>query len=56
MSQSTTSDLPSRARFEQALEGFEGTVLAVVHDRYFIAGFASEIWQVAGGGLRVQPI
>jgi len=49
-------DLPSRARFEQALEGFEGTVLAVVHDRYFIAGFASEIWEVAGGGLRVQPI
>jgi ATPase subunit of ABC transporter with duplicated ATPase domains len=24
---------------------FEGTVLAVVHDRYFITGFASEIWQ-----------
>ncbi len=49
-------DLPSRARFEQALEGFEGTVLAVVHDRYFIAGFASEIWQVVEGGLRVQPV
>jgi ATP-binding cassette, subfamily F, member 3 len=49
-------DLPSRARFEQALEGFEGTVLAVVHDRYFIEGFASELWQVADGGLHVQPL
>ena len=29
-------DIPSRARFEQALADFDGTVLAVVHDRYFI--------------------
>ena len=39
-------DIPSRARFEQALEKFEGTVLAVVHDRYFIERFASDIWLV----------
>jgi len=39
-------DIPSRARFEQALENFEGTVLAVVHDRYFIERFASDIWLV----------
>ncbi len=39
-------DIPSRARFEQALEKFKGTVLAVVHDRYFIERFASDIWQV----------
>jgi len=45
-------DIPSRARFEQALEQFEGTVLAVVHDRYFIERFADELWQVAGGGVR----
>lgn len=37
-------DIPSRERFEQALSQFEGTVLAVVHDRYFIKRFASEIW------------
>jgi ATP-binding cassette, subfamily F, member 3 len=42
-------DIPSRSRFEQALDSFEGTVLAVVHDRYFITGFASEIWQVVEG-------
>jgi ATPase subunit of ABC transporter with duplicated ATPase domains len=44
-------DIPSRARFEQALAGFEGTVLAVVHDRFFIHGFASEIWEVRGQGI-----
>jgi ATP-binding cassette subfamily F protein 3 len=44
-------DIPSRARFEQALAKFSGTVLAVVHDRYFIQGFASEIWEVKGEGI-----
>lgn len=39
-------DIPSRTNFEQALTLFEGTVLAVVHDRYFIEGFASHIWEV----------
>jgi ATP-binding cassette subfamily F protein 3 len=41
-------DLSSRSRFEQALTGFEGTILAVVHDRYFIQGFATAIWAVEG--------
>jgi ATP-binding cassette subfamily F protein 3 len=45
-------DIPSRARFEQALTAFEGTVLAVVHDRYFIERFASGVWKVADGELR----
>jgi ATP-binding cassette subfamily F protein 3 len=39
-------DIPSRSRFEQALDQFDGTVLAVVHDRYFIERFASEVWLV----------
>jgi ATP-binding cassette, subfamily F, member 3 len=47
-------DIPSRARFEQALRSFEGTTLAVVHDRYFIARFATEVWWVEDGGLRVE--
>ena len=41
-------DIPSRTRFEQALAAFDGTVMAVVHDRYFIEGFASEVWRVEG--------
>jgi ATP-binding cassette subfamily F protein 3 len=47
-------DIPSRARFEQALAGFDGTVVAVVHDRYFVAGFATEIWEVVDGTILIQ--
>lgn len=49
-------DIPSRTRFEKALAQFEGTVLAVVHDRYFIDGFATELWQVEQGKIRRYPI
>ncbi len=45
-------DIPSRESFEQALSAFEGTVLAVVHDRYFIEHFASGIWAVGDGTIR----
>lgn len=44
-------DIPSRERFERALAGFGGTVLAVVHDRYFIERFASELWIVEGRSI-----
>jgi len=45
-------DIPSRSRFEQALTNFKGSTLAVVHDRYFIDGFAREIWEVCGQTIR----
>ncbi len=45
-------DIPSRARFERALARFKGTVLAVVHDRYFIDRFATSLWTIKEG--RVQ--
>jgi ATP-binding cassette, subfamily F, member 3 len=45
-------DIPSRSRFEEALAQFEGTILAVVHDRYFIDRFATELWLVEGDGVR----
>jgi len=48
-------DIPARSRFEQALKAFEGTVLAVVHDRYFIQGFATHIWQVSDKNLVSYP-
>jgi ATP-binding cassette, subfamily F, member 3 len=44
-------DIPSRSRFEQALAQFQGAVLAVVHDRYFIDRFAEEMWLVDGHSL-----
>jgi len=42
-------DIPSRARFEEALANFKGTILAVVHDRYFIERFASDVWMIKDG-------
>jgi ATP-binding cassette subfamily F protein 3 len=45
-------DIPSRARFEQAMQAFNGTVLAVVHDRYFIRRFATRIWALHDGTIR----
>lgn len=45
-------DIPSRERFEAALDAFPGTVLAVVHDRAFIDRFATGIWAVESGTIR----
>jgi ATP-binding cassette, subfamily F, member 3 len=39
-------DIPSRSRFEEALDRYQGTILAVVHDRYFIERFAQVIWTI----------
>jgi ATP-binding cassette subfamily F protein 3 len=39
-------DIKSKEQFEQALENFEGTILAVVHDRYFVEQFAGRIWAI----------
>jgi ATP-binding cassette subfamily F protein 3 len=44
-------DIPSRARFEEALANFNGTILAVVHDRYFLERFASDVWTVKNGRI-----
>jgi ATP-binding cassette subfamily F protein 3 len=45
-------DIPSRSRFEQAMAAYEGTVLAIVHDRYFIERFATGLWHLTGGTIR----
>lgn len=47
-------DIPSRTRFEQALSQYTGTILAVVHDRYFIERFATDIWTVVDGAVATQ--
>jgi ATP-binding cassette subfamily F protein 3 len=44
-------DIPSRSRFEQAMTAFQGTVLAIVHDRYFIEHFATGLWSIEGGTI-----
>ncbi len=47
-------DVPSREQFEQALEAFPGTVLAVVHDRYFVDKFATTVWYIEAGELKIE--
>ncbi|HUS17767.1 MAG TPA: ABC-F family ATP-binding cassette domain-containing protein [Chloroflexia bacterium] len=44
-------DIESRQQFEDALAQFDGTVLAVAHDRYFVEAFAERIWALQDGGL-----
>ncbi len=48
-------DIPSRQRFEDALDAFPGTVLVAVHDRAFIDRFATGIWALEGGTVRRYP-
>ena len=47
-------DIPARARFEQALGFYEGSVLAVTHDRYFIDAFATHLWEVQGDSVSAR--
>ena len=44
-------DLPSQEAFEAALSTFEGTILAIAHDQYFIDRFAQVIWEFTPTGL-----
>lgn len=44
-------DIPSRERFEEALENFQGTILAIVHDRSFIERFATDVWVAKDGKI-----
>jgi ATPase subunit of ABC transporter with duplicated ATPase domains len=48
-------DIPSRERFEAALDRFPGTVLVAVHDRAFIDRFATGIWLVEQETVRAYP-
>ena len=45
-------DIPAREKFEEALSGFSGTIIAVIHDRFFIDRFATEIWEVRDRDIR----
>lgn len=45
-------DIPSRENFERALAQYPGTVLIIVHDRYFIRRFATCVWQVEDATIR----
>src|SRR5205823_13067901 len=41
-------DIEGREHFEQALDAFEGTVIAVAHDRAFLRSFAERTVTIGG--------
>ena len=45
-------DIASREWIEAAIEEFEGVLLFVSHDRYFIEKFAERIWLLEDGNIR----
>ena len=45
-------DIASREWVEAAIEEFEGVLLFVSHDRYFIEKFAERIWLLEDGVIR----
>ena len=48
-------DIASREWVETAIEEFEGVLLFVSHDRYFIEKFAERIWLLEDGMIRDFP-
>ncbi len=42
-------DIASREWIEEAVEAYDGTLIFVSHDRYFINRFAKRIWELEGG-------
>ncbi len=48
-------DIASREWVEAAIEEFEGALLFVSHDRYFIEKFAERIWLLEDGAVRDFP-
>lgn len=44
-------DLPARESLESALKEFDGTVIFVSHDRYFITALADRVIEIEGGKL-----
>ncbi len=44
-------DVPSRTWIESAVEDYDGTLIFVSHDRYFINRFAGRIWALEKGNV-----
>ena len=49
-------DIASREWIEDAVEAYDGALLFVSHDRYFINRFATRIWELSGGTVTDYPM
>ena len=49
-------DIDSREWIEEAVEAYDGTLLFVSHDRYFINRFATRIWELSEGTITDYPM
>ena len=49
-------DIDSREWIEDAVESFDGTLLFVSHDRYFINRFATRIWEIENQTITDWPM
>ena len=49
-------DIASREWIEEAVESYDGTLLFVSHDRYFINRFATRIWELADDTITDYPM
>ena len=48
-------DVASREWIECAIDEYEGTLLFVSHDRYFVEKFATRVWELKDGTIRDFP-
>ena len=48
-------DIPAKEMLEQALQKYDGSVIIVSHDRYFISQVANKIVEIKEGELVVYP-
>lgn len=46
-------DIPAKEMLEEAIENYDGTVIVVSHDRYFISQIANKIVEIRDGNFRV---
>ncbi len=47
-------DIPAQEMLEEALQDFEGTIVFVSHDRYFIDAIATRLWSIEDGAVTMH--
>jgi ATP-binding cassette, subfamily F, member 3 len=48
-------DMRSREHLAAVLSDYEGSLLVISHDRFFLDGFINRVWEVEGGAVKDYP-